>query len=207
MRGPGARGRHRRPAAAAALDFLLGPLGLACGLLVLGCASSAEEPPGPGDPLDLAESVDLERYQGLWYEIARLPNRFQEQCRGDVTAEYELRDDGRVDVVNRCRTGDGDLDSAEGVARRPDPGRPAALEVRFAPAWLSWLPAVWGEYQVMALDDEYRWSLVGSPSRKYLWILAREPEMDQERYRSLVAEARRQGFPVGRLQLTPHETP
>lgn len=184
---------------------LLRPLAFISGLLALGCTMSTDRVPGAGEPLDLIESVDLERYQGLWYEIARLPNRFQDRCRGEVTAEYTLREDGRLDVLNRCRTEDGGFDGVSGVARRLDPDRPGALEVRFAPSWLSWLPQVWGEYQIMALDDDYRRALVGSPSREYLWILAREPELDEEAFRSLMAEAERQGFPVEKVRRTPQE--
>lgn len=177
-------------------------LACACCLLALACASPAGRPPAGSGPLELVESVDLERYEGRWYEIARLPNSFQDHCRGEVIAEYELREDGRVDVLNTCRTRGGAVDSARGVARRPDPARPAALEVRFAPAWLSVFPAVWGDYQVMALDGEYRWSLVGSPSRQYLWILARERRLAEPRIDSLLAEARRQGFPVDEVVRT-----
>jgi apolipoprotein D and lipocalin family protein len=144
-------------------------------------------------PLDLVDRVDLERYQGRWYEIALLPNRFQDQCVADTSAQYTLKDDGRIRVVNRCRTEDGDVDSVTGEARSADE-RPAAFEVRFAPRWLSWLPFVWGDYQIMALDDDYRWAMVGAPSRKYLWILSREPSLPESRIQALLAEARRQGF-------------
>lgn len=176
------------------------------GLLALGCSTPAGGPPAARGPLDLVDELDLERYQGLWYEIARLPNSFQEQCLGEVTARYTLRADGRVDVVNRCTTEDG-VASAEGLARRPDPGRPAALEVRFAPAWLSWLPAVWGDYQVIALDENYRWAMVGSPSREYLWILAREPRLGEGRLGALLAEAERQGFRADAVQRTRQQRP
>ena len=182
------------------------PASIAAALLAAACAATS---PGPqaAEPLTLVDSVDLERYQGLWYEIARLPNDFQDQCRGDVTAEYTLREDGGIRVVNRCRTADDEFDEAEGVARRPDPDRPGALEVRFAPGWLSWLPAVWGDYQILALDDEYRWVLVGAPSREYLWILAREPDMRKDRFQSLLDRAASQGFPVEDLRRTEHGAP
>jgi apolipoprotein D and lipocalin family protein len=144
-------------------------------------------------PLELVDDVDLERYQGRWYEIALLPNRFQDQCVADTSAEYTLTGNGRIRVVNRCRTADGDFNRVVGEARSADE-RPASFEVRFAPKWLSWLPFVWGDYQIMALDDDYRWAMVGAPSRKYLWILSREPSLPESRIESLLAEARRQGF-------------
>src|SRR5512144_1930437 len=89
-------------------------------------------------PLPTPDWVDLARYTGRWYEIARLPNRFQDQCAGDVAATYTLRPDGRVKVVNECRSRDGQITRAEGVAKRADEKGPASrLKVRFAPAWLS----------------------------------------------------------------------
>lgn len=157
------------------------------------------------NPLRLVDSVDLERYQGLWYEIARLPNRFQDQCAKNVTAEYTLLDNGRIKVVNRCELPGGEIDEAEGRARRPDPEREAALEVRFAPAWLSWLPSVWGDYQVMALSDDYEDVLIGAPSREYLWILARRPALADERVQALLEEARSQGFDTGAVVRTPQD--
>lgn len=144
--------------------------------------------------LELVEALDLERYQGLWHEIARLPNEFQDQCVGDVTAEYTLLESGKVEVINRCRLEDGSIDQANGLARRPDPSRPAALKVRFAPRWLSLLPFVWGDYQVFALDDDYQWALVGDPSREYLWMLARTPRIDPALYQDLIEQAAAQGF-------------
>jgi apolipoprotein D and lipocalin family protein len=149
--------------------------------------------------------VDLARYAGRWYEIARLPNRFQERCAGDVAATYTLRADGRVTVLNECRKSDGSIAHAEGVARRAEEAGPASrLKVRFAPAWLSFLPLVWGDYWILELDPDYRHALVGDPSRKYLWILSRTPELDDAEYASLVAAAARKGFDVGGLRRTPH---
>lgn len=158
------------------------------------------------EPLDLVDSLDLERYQGRWYEIARLPNRFQDQCAGEVTAEYELLDDSRVRVTNRCRRADGSWSEVEGIARRDaSDGRDAALEVRFAPRWLSFLPFVWGDYRVMALDENYRHALVGSDDRDFLWILSRRPTLPDDAFDELVERARRQGFDTDRLQRTAHD--
>lgn len=167
---------------------------------MIGVSGLAGEP-----PLELADALDLERYQGRWYEIARLPNRFQDQCIGDVTAEYELLGDSRVRVINRCRQAGGGWSEVEGVARRDrSDGRVAALEVRFAPRWLSFLPFVWGEYRVMVLDEAYRYALVGSGDREFLWILARQPGLPTAVFDRLVAEARRQGFDTSRLERTAH---
>jgi len=160
----------------------------------------------PG-PLDLVETLDLERYQGRWYQIALLPNRFQDQCVGETSAEYTLLDNGRVRVVNRCRTAGGEFEEVVGEARRPDPGQPAKLKVRFAPKWLAWLPLVWGDYQVMALDQGYRSVLVGEPSREFLWVLAREPSIPTERLDALLAEARRQGFDSDRIVMSRQQRP
>lgn len=153
------------------------------------------------------ESVDLGRYTGRWYEIARFPNDFQSQCVRDVTAIYQSRDDGRIDVINRCRTAHGEMDEAVGVARVADPATRAKLEVRFAPAFLSFLPFVWGDYWVLALDPEYRWAVVGTPDRSYLWILARAPELSDADYRAALAAASGQGFDVARVVRTQHEPP
>ena len=155
-------------------------------------------------PLDLVESIDLDRYQGRWYEIALLPNRFQKRCVSDTSARYTLRGDGQIQVINRCRQADGRQARVEGVARLADPDGPsAALEVRFAPRWLSWLPLVWGDYRVIALGEDYDYAMVGSDNRRYLWILSRSPVLDAARLDDLKARAARQGFDVEKLTMTP----
>jgi apolipoprotein D and lipocalin family protein len=158
-------------------------------------------------PLPTQDWVDLERYAGRWYEIARLPNRFQEQCAGDVVASYTLRPDGRVTVVNECRKKDGTVTRAEGVARRAEEKGPASrLKVRFAPAFLSFLPFVWGDYWIVELDRDYRYAVVGDPSRRYLWILSRQPEMDAATYEQLANRASGMGFDASRLLRTPQSS-
>ena len=147
------------------------------------------------------ERVDLDRYLGEWYEVARFPNRFQDQCAGDVVATYSRRDDGRIEVVNRCRLADGTVDEAAGVARVVDAATNAKLKVRFAPGWLSWLPRVWGDYWIIGLADDYSWATIGSPDRK--WILSRTPELDATRLHAAREAARANGFDLGRLVMTP----
>ena len=147
--------------------------------------------------------VDLDRYAGQWHEIARLPNRFQNDCVGDVTANYVLRTDGKLDVTNRCRTKAGQMIEAKGLAKHVGGGQPkSVLKVRFAPSFLSFLPQVWGDYQILALAPDYSYAAVGSPDLSYLWILSRSPTMASETYRKLIEDMRSQGFSVERLELT-----
>lgn len=160
----------------------------------------------PAGPVRTVDAVNLERYVGDWYEIARFPNRFQRQCAGDVRASYARRPDGRLDVVNRCRTADGTMDEAQGVARVVDPATSAKLKVRFAPAALSFLPFVWGDYWIIGLAEDYSWAVVGSPDRKYLWVLARSPHPDAASREAALDAARSNGFDVARLVDTPHTT-
>ena len=150
-------------------------------------------------PVRTVASVDLERYAGEWHETARLPNRFQEKCAGDVRATYTRRADGRIDVLNRCRARDGSTTEALGIARVVDTATNAKLKVRFAPAWLSFLPMVWGDYWVIGLAPDYSWAVVGSPDRKYLWILSRTPAMAPAQMDAAIAAARAQGFDTGAL--------
>lgn len=151
------------------------------------------------DNLPVVEHVALDRYIGRWYEVARLPNRFERACAGDVTATYALLPQGRLAVVNQCRKADGTVMAARGVARPVDKTSTARLEVRFAPAWLGFLPIVWGDYWIIALADDYSWSLVGSPDREYLWILSRHPSMEREQVNALLARANRLGFDTSRI--------
>ena len=160
--------------------------------------SSAQTRP----PVHTVASVNLDRYVGDWYEIARFPNRFQRQCAGDVRASYARRPDGRIDVVNRCRTASGDTE-ARGVARIVDEQTFAKLKVRFAPAWLTFLPVVWGDYWIIGLAPDYSWAVVGDPDREYLWILARSPHLDGDAAAAARAAARDNGFDVERLVPTP----
>jgi apolipoprotein D and lipocalin family protein len=154
-------------------------------------------------PVRTVPFVDLDRYAGDWFEIARFPNRFQRQCLGDVRASYARRPDGRLDVVNRCRTASGRTE-ARGIARIVDEHSFARLKVRFAPAWLSFLPLVWGDYWIIGLAPDYSWAVVGEPGRNYLWILARVPRLDEESLAAARAAARASGYDLERLVQTSH---
>ena len=153
--------------------------------------------------LPVVASVDLARYMGKWYELARLPNKFQKDCAGEVAATYSLVGEGELKVVNECRRQNGRLDQAAGKARLADKGGPKAkLKVRFAPAWLSWLPAVWGDYWILDLAPDYSYSLVGTPDRKYLWLLSRTPQIDEAVYKRLMEKAAANGFDVSKVSQT-----
>lgn len=170
-------------------------------LAVLSGQVLAEPAPPPLQPI---ESLDLQRYVGRWYEIAKLPNFFQKQCVSDTTADYALNDRGGVDVTNRCRREDGEFAQALGEARRAGDGVRPTFEVRFAPAWLSFLPFVWGDYWVIDLDADYQLAAVSEPRRKYLWILSRTPSVDAAVYESLRQRLLARGFDLDALELTTH---
>lgn len=168
-------------------------------IAVLASAPQAAVANAPAAPLTTIESLDVPRYMGHWYEIARYPNRFQRQCVGESSADYALQPDSTVRVTNRCRLADGRVDEAIGEARQL--GGPASpkLEVRFAPAWLSFLPMVWGDYWVVEIDADYRWVVVSEPSRRFLWVLARRPALDARTVADIHARLVAQGFDPARL--------
>lgn len=142
-------------------------------------------------------AVDLERYLGLWYEVAKIPNRFQDDCARGTTAEYTRREDGRIDVRNRCVTADGKVNEAGGVAEVVEGSGNARLRVSFV-SFLGWRP-FWGDYWIVGLDPEYRWAAVGTPSRKYGWILARSPEVDGPTLDTIYAILERNGYARSRF--------
>jgi apolipoprotein D and lipocalin family protein len=147
--------------------------------LLTGCGPSTTERLAL-PPLRAVAAVDLPRYMGTWYEIANYPHPFQEGCTA-TTADYSLRDDGRVDVLNRCRQGglDGELDEARGIARVVDTQSNAKLEVSF-------FRPFWGDYWIIELAEDYRYAVVGHPGRDYLWILSRSPTMAADDYQGIL---------------------
>lgn len=170
--------------------------------------SATAAPDGKGQPLRPVPALDLARYAGTWYEIARLPNRFQSMCAGEVTATYRLLPGGEIEVINRCTAPDGTLKEAKGKARRAGKQTPASvLKVRFAPAWLSFLPMVWGDYWVIALDGEYRMAVIGEPGRKYLWLLSRTPSLPEDEVRRLLQQAAEQGYDISKVIRTRQQGP
>jgi apolipoprotein D and lipocalin family protein len=157
----------------------------------------------PMQPLNVVSSVDLARYAGTWYEIARLPNWFQKQCTGDVAATYTVLGDGTIRVVNRCRKINGRIEEAVGQAKLANKGGPnTKLKVRFAPGILSFLPFVWGDYWIIELAADYSYAAIGEPSRKYLWILSRTPTMDEAALQEILKRIQLQGYDLTGLLRT-----
>lgn len=158
-------------------------------LLLAGCAS---QPPLPTVP-----RVDLKRYEGRWFEIAKYPNWFQRGCVADTTAEYTAQPDGTIRILNRCRQKNGTIREARGVAAVVPDSNNAKLRVRFAGSPIA------GDYWIIGLDDKnYSWALVGHPSRQFLWILGREPEMNTQAFADIVALAGSLGYESGRIEKT-----
>jgi apolipoprotein D and lipocalin family protein len=154
------------------------------------------------EPLTAVPALDVPRYMGTWYEIAKLPNSFQRKCVGSTRAQYSLQADGRVQVANSCRLASGEFSDALGTARQVGAANSPKLKVRFAPAWLSLIPMVWGDYWVVELDDNYQWVAVSEPGREYLWILSRTPRMDPVVYTDLLMRLTRKGLDLRKLELT-----
>ena len=149
--------------------------------------------------LQTVASVNLSRYAGTWYEIARLPMWFQRHC-VDSKAVYSIRPDGAVGVHNECMTDTGGVEQAEGVATVVDAKTNARLTVVFD----NWFARLFGSsrdgnYWILDLDAEYRTAIVGTPDRQFLWILSRSPQLDEPTYRGLVERARQLGYPVSDL--------
>jgi apolipoprotein D and lipocalin family protein len=149
-------------------------------------------------------SLDLQKYLGRWYEICRLPLRWEDETATDITATYSLNEDGNVRVDNRCFDKDDKPSQAIGEAVPVDDAR-SRLKVSFLPEYVRWIPFTKGDYWVLKIDRDYRVALVGTPDRKYLWLLSREPEIDPETRAQYLAEATRQGFDLSEL-ITPSHT-
>ena len=147
--------------------------------------------------------VDLQRYLGTWYEIARKPMRHEDASARDITATYSLDESGAVCVVNACLNAEGEVEVSTGLATPIDASN-ARLEVSFLPQGLRWIPFTRGDYWILRVDADYQTALVGDPERKYLWLLAREPGIDEAVKASYLETARQQGFDLSDLIHTPH---
>lgn len=156
--------------------------------------------------LATVEAVDLRRYLGTWYEIARLPFRHEDPGARNVTAQYSLNEDGSIRVVNRNINEKGEAEEAIGEAEPVDASN-ARLKVSFLPEGLRWVPFTKGDYWILRLEPDYSTSLVGTPDRKYLWLLSRTPVMVEAKRNEWLEFARSRGFDTSKIILTPQTEP
>jgi apolipoprotein D and lipocalin family protein len=188
--------RHRAAlvVAASTAITLAAPLPSSPGL------AATEAPPS----VRSVERVDLQRYAGFWYEIAKVPNPFQRQCARDTLARYTLLDQGRVAVLNQCIRRSGRVEQAAGVARVVDRTSQARLKVSLV-SFLGWRP-FWGDYWIIGLDADYRWAIVGAPNRRYGWILARTRSLDATTLEQIGSVLEANGYSRSAFVTTP-QTP
>lgn len=178
--------------------IFLGILAAISVFAISGFAQKANE-----NALQTVSSVDLKQYSGKWYEIARYPNKFQDQCVGNTAATYTIKKENKIEVLNECVTEKGVVDKAKGEARIVDKNTNAKLEVRFAPKFLSFISAVWGDYWIIDLDENYKYAAIGDPKREYFWILSRDPKIDDATYQNILRRAETKGFNPAKVIKTP----
>lgn len=160
-----------------------------------GCAAAFEKHPvGNAAVPQPAKAVDLQRYLGRWYELARYEQGFQKDCDG-VTADYALRDDGMISVLNSCRRPDGKVTQAKGRAKIVDAVTGAKLKVSF-------FGPFYGNYWVLDRAEDYSWAIIGEPSGRYLWVLSREANPGEASVEALIARTRALGYDTNMLRRT-----
>lgn len=163
-------------------------------LLISGCGRSNPE------EMETVSVVDLQRYSGRWLELARIPNTFQSDCDHNASADYHLLDEGQLAVVNRCITAAGELQQADGIARVVDTASNARLEVSFVR--LLGVPFFWGDYWILALGAEYEYVVVGTPSRRFGWVLAREPQLSDQNWQLIEQVLQVNGYSLDDFERT-----
>lgn len=162
-------------------------------LTVTGCADNKQA------PMDTVDRVDLSKYLGDWYEVALIPNRFQKSCVLDTRANYSLEGED-VRVHNRCMRSDGEIEEASGIAKIVQDSGNAKLRVSF-------FRPFYGDYWILALDEDYQWVLVGEPGRKYGWILSRSPHLNESIVQQLLDKAASLGYQRSAFKPSPHSNP
>jgi apolipoprotein D and lipocalin family protein len=145
-------------------------------------------------PLQVVDKVELDKYLGVWYEVARKPMSFQNKCDSDVTATYTLNENGNVQVDNRCVGKGGKTYSSQGEAFVQNAPFNSKLKVSFLPEAIRWIPAARGDYWILKIDDNYQTVLVGEPRRNYMWVLSRTPHPDQHVINEYLEYAKSVGY-------------
>ena len=166
------------------------------GALMAGCSSD------PHASMSTVSNFEVERYLGQWHQVAAIPAWFQSDCVANTAADYAMGEDGLIEVVNSCETADGSRKKAEARARflmGPSDGR---LEVTFVEVAGLWVWPAAGDYWIIGLDPEYRWAVVGQPSREFAWILARSRSLDAQTLRNIHHILEREAYDTCELLLT-----
>lgn len=173
-------------------------------LLIFTSLASAQKKNSENMPeLPTVSSVNVQRYSGKWYEIARYPNKFQRKCVGNTTTTYAAKADGKIAVINQCVLKDGAVGRAEGEATIVDTMSNAKFETSFASKYKSFLSSDWDNYWIVDLDENYQYAAVADPKRENLWILSRTPEMKDSVYQNILRRIEKLGFAPGKLTKTP----
>lgn len=154
--------------------------------------------------LNTVDKIELDRYLGVWYEVARKPMYFQNQCDRDVSATYTLNENGNVTVDNRCYSKDGKLKQSIGEAFVQNAPFNSKLKVSFLPEAVRWLPVGRGSYWILKIDDHYQTVLVGEPRRKYMWVLSRSAQVDQAIVKEYLEYAKSLGYDLSDIIHTKH---
>ena len=178
-------------------SFNVGKVALGGALLLgLGIATMAY---AKDEPLKTVDKVEVDRYLGVWYEVARKPLYFQNKCDRNVTATYTLNENGNVNVDNKCLSKDGSVNQSLGEAFIQNAPFNTKLKVSFLPNAIRWLPFGRGDYWILKLDEDYQTVLVGEPGRKYLWVLSRDRQPDEAVVKEYLDYAKSVGYDLGDL--------
>jgi apolipoprotein D and lipocalin family protein len=169
-------------------------------IFLMSCASSQNK---DLPPLKTVEQVDLDKYIGVWYEVAKIPNSFQDQCAYGTTAEYKIQKDSSIQVINKCYDENGEPDIADGVANVVDKKTNSKLEVSFV-SFLGIRP-FWGDYWIIGLDENYQWAVVGTPGRKYGWVLSRTPSIPDETMQEIFDILKSQNYDPASFEISMHK--
>ena len=138
------------------------------------------------------DHVNLSKYTGIWYEIAKIPNSFQKKCISNSAAHYSLNEDGTIKVVNSCKNADGEMNSSEGVAKVVDTMTNSKLEVSFVSIF--GINLFWGDYWIIGLDDDYSYAVIATPNRKYGWILSRTKQLTKQKLSTAYDILKKNGY-------------
>lgn len=157
-------------------------------------------------PLKTVDKVELDRYLGVWYEVARKPLSFQNKCDRNVTATYTLNENGNVTVDNKCLMKDGKTTQSLGEAYIQNAPFNTKLKVSFLPGAVRWLPIGRGDYWILKIDEDYQTVLVGEPERKYMWVLSRTQQPSAEVLKEYLDYAKSVGYDLGDIINTKQTT-